>query len=98
MADARKEAMVTQRKQTSTRRRKSAVATSSSTAKRSAEGDSAAPEDRAELHTAMPDETARREMIAIAAYFRAERRGFAAGDPLDDWVSAEAEIAQMLAR
>jgi hypothetical protein len=46
----------------------------------------------------VPDEAARREMVAIAAYFRAERRGFAAGDPLDDWLGAEAEIAQLLAR
>lgn len=31
------------------------------------------------------------EMIAVAAYFRAERRGFAPGDELDDWFQAEAE-------
>ena len=34
----------------------------------------------------------RREMIAQAAYYLAERRGFAAGDPLQDWLQAEAEI------
>jgi hypothetical protein len=34
----------------------------------------------------------RRQMIAEAAYFRAERRGFNGGDPLLDWVEAEAEI------
>ena len=31
------------------------------------------------------------EMIAIAAYFRAELRGFAPGDELADWFQAEAE-------
>ena len=33
----------------------------------------------------------RRQMIAEAAYFRAERRGFG-GDPLKDWYEAEAEV------
>jgi superfamily II RNA helicase len=31
-------------------------------------------------------------MIAEAAYFRAERRGFDSGDPVGDWVEAEAEV------
>lgn len=31
------------------------------------------------------------EMIAVAAYFRAEQRGFSPGDELDDWFQAEAE-------
>lgn len=34
----------------------------------------------------------RRRMIAEAAYFRAERRGFAVGGELDDWLAAEAEL------
>ena len=34
----------------------------------------------------------RREMIQEAAYLRAERRGFANGDPVTDWLDAEAEI------
>ena len=38
----------------------------------------------------------REEMISVAAYFRAEHRGFAGGDPLDDWLAAEAEIDAML--
>jgi Protein of unknown function (DUF2934) len=32
------------------------------------------------------------EHIAIAAYFRAERRGFAPGGDLDDWLAAEREL------
>ncbi len=35
----------------------------------------------------------RRQMIAEAAYFRAERRGFA-GDPVADWIEAEVEVAE----
>jgi hypothetical protein len=31
-------------------------------------------------------------MIAEAAYFRAERRGFDGGDPVRDWAEAEAEV------
>jgi ABC-type transporter Mla subunit MlaD len=31
-------------------------------------------------------------MIAEAAYVRAERRGFVGGDPLADWLDAEAEV------
>lgn len=33
-------------------------------------------------------------MIAEAAYFRAERRGFQGGCPVDDWLEAEHEISQ----
>ena len=39
----------------------------------------------------------RRQMIEEAAYFRAEKRGFASGDPANDWLLAEKEIDQLLA-
>lgn len=45
-------------------------------------GDSSLPGDHSRLN----------EMIAIAAYFRAEQRGFTPGGELADWVHAEAEI------
>ncbi|MBI4938328.1 MAG: DUF2934 domain-containing protein [Nitrosomonadales bacterium] len=38
----------------------------------------------------------RYQMIAAAAYWRAERRNFAAGGALDDWIAAEAEIDALL--
>ena len=40
----------------------------------------------------------RQSMIAEAAYYRAERRGFCgnADDPLNDWLEAEAEIERAL--
>ena len=42
------------------------------------------------------DPQARREMIARAAYFRAERRGFAEGGELGDWLEAESEVERTL--
>ena len=38
----------------------------------------------------------RRQMIAEAAYLRAERRGFSAGDPNEDWLEAEREVDLLL--
>lgn len=38
----------------------------------------------------------RRRMIAEAAYYRAAARGFQGGDPVADWLAAEAEIARVL--
>jgi hypothetical protein len=40
-------------------------------------------------------EKQREQMIAEAAYYRAEQRGFAPGRELDDWIAAEAEIAEL---
>ncbi len=37
----------------------------------------------------------RRHMIAEAAYFRAERRGFQGGCSMEDWLNAEHEINQL---
>ena len=42
--------------------------------------------------TSKISEDQRRQMIAEAAYFRAERRGFSGGDPATDWIEAEAEV------
>lgn len=36
-------------------------------------------------------------MVATAAYFRAESRGFEGGSPEDDWYEAEAELREQLA-
>jgi hypothetical protein len=38
----------------------------------------------------------RLRMVEMAAYFRAERRGFAPGHDFEDWVAAEAEIAALV--
>lgn len=37
-------------------------------------------------------DAARQQMISEAAYYRAQKRGFAPGRELDDWLAAEAEI------
>ncbi len=38
------------------------------------------------------NETARRQLIQEQAYYRAERRGFAPGGELEDWLAAEAKV------
>lgn len=38
----------------------------------------------------------RKSMIAEAAYFRAERRGFEPGHDLEDWLEAEVEVGNAL--
>jgi hypothetical protein len=42
------------------------------------------------------DPVRRHRLIAEAAYYRAEKRGFATGSELQDWLEAEAEIRQLL--
>lgn len=38
----------------------------------------------------------RQQMIAEAAYYLAEHRGFEAGDPVSDWLQAESEIDHII--
>ena len=38
----------------------------------------------------------REQMIAEAAYYRAERRGFAPGNEMSDWLEAEADVESVL--
>jgi hypothetical protein len=40
----------------------------------------------------------RQNLVAKAAYFRAERRQFQPGHELEDWLAAEAEVDRRLAR
>jgi hypothetical protein len=35
-------------------------------------------------------------LVAQAAYFRAEKRGFAPGAELQDWIEAEAEVMRLI--
>lgn len=49
--------------------------------------------------TAKPSAVApeqRRNYVEVAAYYIAARRGFAPGDPLQDWIQAEAEVDRLL--
>jgi len=43
---------------------------------------------------AVPTVADRQRMIAEAAYYRALARGFEGGDPVDDWLIAEQDIAR----
>ncbi len=40
----------------------------------------------------------RRAMVETAAYYIAERRGFAPGHDAEDWAAAEAEVEELLAQ
>lgn len=46
--------------------------------------------------SARTDEDARRLLIAVEAYFLAERRGFMPGCELDDWLAAETIVEARL--
>ncbi|HSQ02754.1 MAG TPA: DUF2934 domain-containing protein [Burkholderiales bacterium] len=50
---------------------------------------------RAEGQTRLSGEE-RDRMIAVAAYYKAQQRGFAAGGELDDWLAAEEEVKVLL--
>lgn len=60
-------------------------------------GKPAAPRVRPTLR-AVPslNESPREQMIAEAAYFRAEQRGFAPGNEMSDWLEAESDIERAL--
>ncbi len=48
------------------------------------------PTPRMALIEIMP--TIRKEMITVAAYYKAEKRGFTPGGEVEDWLEAEKEI------
>lgn len=52
------------------------------------------PKKSAKKITATPEE--RYRMIETAAYYRAEKRGFATGHEAEDWAASEAEIDAIL--
>lgn len=59
------------------------------------------PAAEAEVHTAAGDRAdvtpeERHRMIAAEAYLQAERRGFAPGSELEDWLRAEREVDERL--
>jgi hypothetical protein len=56
------------------------------------------PAKSAKTDTSMMDITPKErwKMVAVAAYHKAEKRGFAPGHDLQDWIDAEKEIAALL--
>ena len=72
------------------------AATKPTAAKAVAPKKSPAPKKPATAPAAVPpgaDGPDRDQLVRLAAYFRAERRGFAPGNDVDDWLAAEAEVA-----
>lgn len=64
-----------------------------------ADGAKAAKVTRVEpAFTQFVDPERRSALIAEAAYFRAEKRGFASGQETEDWLAAEAEVDATLLR
>ena len=53
----------------------------------------ASSQSPASVDIAQPDV---QRMIAEAAYYRAQQRGFCGGDPVQDWLEAEAEVSVRL--
>lgn len=43
------------------------------------------------------DPAQRAHYVEVAAFYIAERRGFSAANPMDDWLAAEAEIDRLIA-
>ena len=54
------------------------------------------PEEQQIREIREPSDEEIRAMIAEAAYYRAEKRGFAPGSELEDWRDAESEIRERM--
>ena len=96
--------MVTRKTSAKTHAGKAAVKSTSAMRKRPADGEAtsaaklhdtavvASTRRRAAKKTAAMTPEERYRAIAHAAYLRAEKRGFAPGHEVDDWLAAEAEF------
>ena len=51
---------------------------------------------RKQTAPAVPSGQERDAMVRIAAFFRAEQRGFAPGNEWEDWLAAEAEVDALI--
>jgi hypothetical protein len=57
----------------------------------------AAPKKAAPAPKPVISEAQRNNYVEVAAFYIAERRGFAIANPADDWAAAEAEIDRLIA-
>ena len=64
---------------------------------RSTKANGRSPSARAVDSVAARAADRRGHYVEVAAYFIAERRGFAPGDPLADWLAAENEVDRLIA-
>lgn len=55
-----------------------------------------AAEASSEIPMPLASAEERQQMIAVAAYFRAQGRNFEPGQEVEDWLAAEAEIDEKL--
>lgn len=83
-------------KKTTERKPAEKVASSKAAAKTAASRQILIEDSAAEPGKASISAELRVQMIRDAAYFRAESRGFTEGDPIRDWMEAEADIDQKL--
>lgn len=72
------------------------VAATSTTTKHPAPVAPHKPNSSVTRHAASIEPERRQAMIADAAYYYAEQRGFASSHELDDWLAAERQIDQAL--
>jgi hypothetical protein len=66
--------------------------------KRAPRKSTATPSAKIESVTRFVGPEHRAALIAQAAFFRAEKRGFAPGSEVEDWLAAEAEVDAKLLR
>jgi len=78
---------------TTTTRKKNGRTDKAATAKTTGKPTKSTRPDRSRIESS-PEK--RWQVIAVAAYHRAEKRGFAPGDELQDWIEAEKEIDSLL--
>jgi hypothetical protein len=71
--------------------------TKAATAKKKATAPKSPRGKKSKSMTITISEDQRLGMIAETAYFKAEKRGFSGGNPVDDWLAAESEIDALLA-
>lgn len=88
-----KQPATSKRQQSATGILKSAMPTRQAPARRRA-----APRREAEVTPAAIGPEDRYRLIAEAAYHRAQKRGFAAGGEVQDWLEAEAEVDARLGK
>ncbi len=82
--------------QTSATGRKAQPATDSSISPGGGSDTKTAPEGETKVATGPVSPQQRHHMIAVAAYYLAERRGFCPGCETDDWLAAQEEIDRQL--
>lgn len=79
------------------RKPRAAAAPKPAAKKAAATGKNSARKPTAPVRAAVarPSATEREEMVRTAAYYRAQRRGFAPGYEWEDWLAAEAEVSML---